>query len=183
MSLQVRNCPIICVATTGNWQHTFWYWSCVRLGSSDGDLDGDGKDTRCVGWCPCISFAYFVFVSYSLIDYFVLWDERIIHHLMNSKDKLTSKSRKLLNTLELPPDRETHSVKKGDNNSASRDNYWLSKAQDVMLWVQAVCAFLFSIPIRWDSQLFAFALSVIFPHNWKHHSLWANSTVCAPRLR
>lgn len=24
----------------------------------DGDLDGDGKDTQCVGTCPCLNFAY-----------------------------------------------------------------------------------------------------------------------------
>merc|ERR1712238_131548 len=43
---------------------------------ADGDLDGD--------------------------DYFVLYDDVILDHLLHSKDKLTSKSRKALHKLELP---------------------------------------------------------------------------------
>jgi hypothetical protein len=74
-------------------------------------------------------------VFYSLTDYFVLWDEHIIHHLMNSKDKLTSESRKVLNKLELPK-RVKQSVKKDANYSPSPDDEWLSKAQDLMLYVQ-----------------------------------------------
>lgn len=50
---------------------------------------------------------------------------------MNSKDKLTSESRKVLNKLELP-DRGNNSVKKDTNKLRSRDDgddEWLSKAQ------------------------------------------------------
>lgn len=72
------------------------------------------------------------FVCIKLTDYFVLWDEHIIHHLMNSKDKLTSKSRKLLTTLELP-DGVKQAVKKNVTFSRSPDNKWLRKAQDLML--------------------------------------------------
>lgn len=67
-----------------------------------------------------------------LTDYFVLWDEHIIHHLVSSKDKLTLKSRKLLTTLKLPEGVQ-RSVKKGMDFSRSADEKWLRKAQDLML--------------------------------------------------
>jgi hypothetical protein len=65
-------------------------------------------------------------------DYFVLWDEKIINHLMHGKDKLTSKSRELLQKLELPV-RNRCPVNKAANFSREVDNKWLSKAQDLML--------------------------------------------------
>lgn len=73
---------------------------------ADGDLDGD--------------------------DYFVLWDEGILNHLMNAKDQLTSKSRKLLNKLELPTG-AGHSIDKRTKCSPKPDPRWLSKAQSLML--------------------------------------------------
>lgn len=72
---------------------------------ADGDLDGD--------------------------DYFVCWDDNIVGHLLHAKDKLTSKSRKLLFELKLPEKTE-HSVDKTNSFSQGGDN-WLSLAQDKML--------------------------------------------------
>lgn len=72
---------------------------------ADGDLDGD--------------------------EYFVLFDEKILNHLLHSKDKLTSKSRKLLRKLELPAGSEQSAVKK--TSYLHTDNSWLSKAQNIML--------------------------------------------------
>ena len=65
--------------------------------------------------------------------YFVLWDDKIIHHLMNSKDSLTSKARRELLRLELPTG-FLHSVDKGTTKLAEHlDSNWLSKAQARML--------------------------------------------------
>ncbi|KAL3773341.1 hypothetical protein ACHAW5_010018 [Stephanodiscus triporus] len=72
---------------------------------ADGDLDGD--------------------------DYFVMWDEKIIHHLIHSDDKLTSKARRELNKLVLPAGAK--SVEKESKFAKSSDSKWLSKAQDQML--------------------------------------------------
>ena len=102
---------------------------------ADGDLDGDGKGE--------MSHRHFLFVIYRLFsdpvvgllyltDYFVMWNEKIIHHLTYSVDEFTLKARRELSKLELPPaegksvDRETKFAKSSDNN-------WLSKAQDNML--------------------------------------------------
>jgi len=73
---------------------------------ADGDLDGD--------------------------DYFVLYDEEILNHLLHSKDKLTVKSRKLLHKLELP-DGAGLIINKKSKFSKNADNKWLAKAQDNML--------------------------------------------------
>ena len=61
----------------------------------------------------------------------MLWDDKILNHLLHSTDKLTVKSRKLLHKLELP--RGASSVKKGSKFSRNADSKWLSKAQDLML--------------------------------------------------
>jgi hypothetical protein len=67
-----------------------------------------------------------------LTDYFVMWDEKILHHLMHSEDELTSKARQVLLTLEMPAGAQP-SVDKGTKFVKSSDNEWLSKAQDKML--------------------------------------------------
>ena len=66
-----------------------------------------------------------------LADYFVMWDEKIIHQLIHSKDKLTSQARKFL--FHLKP---TNRVQRSSNNEPtvpSVNNQWLSSAQDLML--------------------------------------------------
>mmetsp|Transcript_3925 Transcript_3925/g.7017 ORF Transcript_3925/g.7017 Transcript_3925/m.7017 type:complete len:183 (+) Transcript_3925:2-550(+) len=72
-------------------------------------------------------------------DYFVLYEDKILDHLLHSKDKLTSKSRKLLHKLELPDGTE-HSVNKKTKFSQKADNKWLSKAQNKMLDFSTQCA-------------------------------------------
>mmetsp|Transcript_10202 Transcript_10202/g.22683 ORF Transcript_10202/g.22683 Transcript_10202/m.22683 type:complete len:1127 (-) Transcript_10202:57-3437(-) len=72
---------------------------------ADGDLDGD--------------------------DYFICWDDEIVAHLLHAKDKLTSKSRKLLLELKLP-DKTEHSLDKTTSFSQGGDN-WLNVVQDKML--------------------------------------------------
>jgi len=75
---------------------------------ADGDLDGD--------------------------DYFALWDERIMDHLLHSKSNLSKKSRKDLFNLALPRG-VVHTVKKHaqPTDSEKPNRLWLSKAQDLML--------------------------------------------------
>lgn len=73
---------------------------------ADGDLDGD--------------------------DYFVLYDEKIMHHLLSSEDKLTLRSRRLLHKLELTGGAGC-SVNKKSKFAKAQDIKWLSKAQDIML--------------------------------------------------
>ena len=65
-------------------------------------------------------------------DFFVLWDERILDHLLHSKDALTVKSRKLLYKLALPEGVD-NTVNKQSTLSQESDRLWLSKAQDLML--------------------------------------------------
>ncbi|KAL3795821.1 hypothetical protein ACHAW5_004771 [Stephanodiscus triporus] len=64
-------------------------------------------------------------------DYFVLWNEKIINHLIHSDDNLTSKARRELNKLELPSGAK--SVDKETKFAKSSDSKWLSKAQDNIL--------------------------------------------------
>jgi hypothetical protein len=59
-----------------------------------------------------------------------MWHEKILHHLIHSDDKLTSKARRELVKLELPTG--VKSVDK-EANATSSDSKWLSKAQDEML--------------------------------------------------
>ena len=101
----------------------------------DGDLDGDGKEN--------LAFQIFHFVvprvrflildgSFDyLADYFVMWDGKILHHLIHSDDKLTSKARRELVKLELPAGAK--SVDKETKYANIPDSKWLSKTQDVML--------------------------------------------------
>jgi hypothetical protein len=99
---------------------------------TDGDLDGDGKGemaSRIFHFvvprvCFLIPFDY-------LPDYFVMWDDKILHHLIHSDDKLTSKARRELVKLELPAGAK--SVNKETNFAKRKDSKWLSKAQDKML--------------------------------------------------
>jgi hypothetical protein len=65
-----------------------------------------------------------------LIDYFVLWDEKLVRELSRRSSK--SKARALLHKLELPY-KVQHSVNKGTIFSSNTDSDWLSKAQDLML--------------------------------------------------
>jgi len=60
-----------------------------------------------------------------------MWDEKIMHHLLNSDNELTSKARRELNKLELPVGAK--SVDKKTKFAKSSDRMWLSKAQDKML--------------------------------------------------
>jgi hypothetical protein len=59
-----------------------------------------------------------------------MWDEKILHHLIHSDDKLTSKARRELVKLELPAGK---SVDKKTTYATIPDSKWLSKTQDVML--------------------------------------------------
>ena len=108
---------------------------CHSTLMADGDLDGDGKREMSH---RLIHFVIHRLFSDSLVvrllyltDYFVMWDEKIIHHLIHSDDKLTSKARRELNKLELPAGAE--SVDKATKFAKSSDSKWLSKAQDQML--------------------------------------------------
>lgn len=102
---------------------------------ADGDLDGDGKremSHRLIHFVIHRSFSDSLVVRLLyLTDYFVMWDEKIIHHLIHSDDKLTSKARRELNKLELPAGAK--SVDKATKFAKSSDSKWLSKAQDKML--------------------------------------------------
>jgi hypothetical protein len=98
----------------------------------DGDLDGDGKEK--------LAFRIFHFVFPRvrflipvdcLAAYFVLWDEKILRHLIHSDDKLTSKARQELVKLELPAGAK--SVDKETTFATIPDSKWLSKARDKML--------------------------------------------------
>ena len=80
----------------------------------------------------CVCFSLCCCLHWST-DYFVLFDTRILDHLLHSKDKLTSRSRKLLHKLKLPHGPETI-VNKETKVSEHADNDWLIKAQDIMLW-------------------------------------------------
>ena len=80
----------------------------------------------------------FCFSNYDLAiclqftDYFVLWDENILDCLLHPSLPLARKSKKLLQSLELPSG--VHSgVDKRIKNSKDPDPRWLSKAQDLML--------------------------------------------------
>ena len=109
-----------------------------------GDLDGDGKHKHHQAHALLLSiassFSHFnvVFFTFHLptptapSDYFVLWDDTIIKHLMESKDNLTSKARQELLRLELPTG-VPHSVDKETKLAEHSDCKWLSKAQDRML--------------------------------------------------
>jgi len=66
-----------------------------------------------------------------LADFFVIWDEKLLHHLIHSDDKLTSKARRELVKLELPAGAKC--VDKETKYATIPDSKWLSKAQDKML--------------------------------------------------
>ena len=101
---------------------------------ADGDLDGDGKEqfefitSSCLHCFPLLNLSFLRLPT----DYFVLWDKKILDHLLKSKDKLTTKSRSVLRNLKLP-DGVQPSVDKSTNYSTSSDRNWFTKAQDMML--------------------------------------------------
>ena len=65
-------------------------------------------------------------------DYFVLWDEKILNHLIHGKDKRTSNARVLLRKLELPQ-KVQQSVIKETILSSDTNRNWLREAQNLML--------------------------------------------------
>jgi len=90
---------------------------------------------------PSSFLPYFYLISCLFLnsaDFFVLWDEKILDHLLHAKDKLTLKSRKLLHKLVLPRG-VVHTVNKQSKLSEHSDRKWLSKAQDLMLDFSAQC--------------------------------------------
>lgn len=103
---------------------------------SDGDLDGDGKTSNLSRVCNLRSLLSQTLLSRGLIarkkDYFVLFDDKILEHLLHARDKLTTKSRKLLHRLELPNEVKS-SVNKETKFSKHVDPKWLSKAQEIIL--------------------------------------------------
>jgi hypothetical protein len=98
----------------------------------DGDLDGDGKENLAFGIFHFVAprVRFLIPVDY-LADYFVMWDDKILHHLIHSDDKFTSKARRELVNLELPAGAK--SVDKNTKFPKIPDSKWLSKAQDKML--------------------------------------------------
>jgi len=101
----------------------------------DGDLDGDGKGKMTFRifhfFVPLVRFLILDGSFDYLADYFVMWDEKILHHLIHSDDKLTSKARRELVKLKLPVGAK--SVDKETPYAEIPDSKWLSKAQDKML--------------------------------------------------
>lgn len=74
-------------------------------------------------------------MCYPQDDYFVLWEENILGHLLTSKCRLTSKARTDILNIEIPYKKcnksKNSSIAKGSNNYD--DPTWFSKAQDHML--------------------------------------------------
>ena len=97
-------------------------------------------------------------------DYFVLWDEKILNHLIYGKDKHTSNARALLRKLELPQ-KVQQSVIKETIFSSNTNGNWLSEAQNLMLWAYSCTYPLLSMILHTHVSL------VCYYWQWLFHTI------------